>query len=126
MILVLHSDIIPGDLASNIWRNNAHKISYIREKANITERRLNGEWMARTRNGHWMVPEMYLPFSRLKGDWKVTERWLNVREWWCFVLRVTRVSNYGICLRLYWGKKALCITQTLRKHYIMFYTKISS
>ena len=47
MIWVLHSDIIPGDLASNTWRNNAYKISYIREKrkANITEWWLNGtEW----------------------------------------------------------------------------------
>ena len=33
--------------------------------------RRNGDWMAL--NGHWMVTEMYLPFSRLNGDW----RWLN-------------------------------------------------
>ena len=69
MIWVLHSDIIPADLASNIWRNNAYKISYIRKerRANITERRRNGDWMAL--NGDWMVTEMYLPFSRLNGDW---------------------------------------------------------
>ena len=62
MIRVLHSDIIPGNLASNIWRNNAYKISYLRKKrkANITERR---------RNGDWMLTEKYLPFSLLNSDW---------------------------------------------------------
>ena len=69
MIRVLHSDIIPGNLASNIWRNNAYKISYLRKKrkANITERRRNGDWIAL--NGHWMVTEMYLPFSRMNGGY---------------------------------------------------------
>ena len=86
---VLHWDIIPWDLESNIWRINAYKIStsYIRKerRAKITETRRNGDWMAL--KGHWMVTEMYLPFSRLNGDWKVTEWGLSVfTEWWRFVL----------------------------------------
>ena len=74
MIWVYHSDIIPGDLASNIWRYNAYKTSYIRKerRAKITERRRNGDWMAL--KGYWMVTEMYLPFSRLNH---VTERRVN-------------------------------------------------
>ena len=87
MIWVLHSDIIPGDLASNIWNNNAYKISYIRKgrRAKITEMRRNVDWM--TLKGHWMVSEMYLPFSRLNGDWKVIEWRLSVfTEWLRFVL----------------------------------------
>ena len=72
MIWLWHSDIISGDLAWNILRNNAYKISYKKKrKVNITERRRNGDWMAL--NGDRMVTEMYLPFSRLNGDWKVTE-----------------------------------------------------
>ena len=68
---MIHSDIILGDLASNIWRNNAYKISYI----------------GMTLNSHWMVTEMYLPFIRLNGDWKMTEWRLSVfTEWWRFVL----------------------------------------
>ena len=36
---------------------------------------------------HWMVTEMYLPFSRLNRDWKVTEWRLSVfTEWWRFRL----------------------------------------
>ena len=41
-------------------------------KVNITDSRRNGDWMAL--DGDCMVTEMYLPFSRLNGDWKVTER----------------------------------------------------
>ena len=65
----LHSDIIPGDLTSNIWRNNAYKISYIRKerRANITERRRNSDWMAL--NGHWNVPAIQSTECWLKGDW---------------------------------------------------------
>ena len=66
-----------------------YKISYIRKKRklNITERRRNGDWM--TLNGHWMVTEMYLPFSRLIGHWMMTEWRLSVfTEWWHFVLWV--------------------------------------
>ena len=38
-------------------------------------------------NDHLMVTEMYLLFSQLNGDWKVTEWRLSVlTEWWCFVL----------------------------------------
>ena len=77
----------PWGFAANIWKNNAYKISYIREKKKVTiiERRRNGDWIAL--NGHWMVTEMYLPFSRLNGDWKVTEWRLSVfTEWWRFVL----------------------------------------
>ena len=102
MIWVLHSDIILGDLASNIWRNNACKISYIRKerRAKITERWRNGDWMVT--KWHWMVTEMHLPFSRLNGDWKVTEWRLSVfTEWWRFVLcsllhsqRSVRCVNY--------------------------------
>ena len=52
-----------------------------KRKVNITERRRNGDWMAL--NSHWMVTEMYLPFSRLNSDWKVTEWRLSVfMEWW--------------------------------------------
>ena len=54
----------PGSLASNIWWNNAYKISYIR---NITERRRNGDWMAL--NGHWNVPSIQSTEWWLKGDW---------------------------------------------------------
>ena len=37
----------PGDLRSDILRNNAHKITYIRKKrkVNVTEKRRNGGWM---------------------------------------------------------------------------------
>ena len=66
MIWVLHSDIIPEDLVSNILRNNAYKICYIygkKKRAKITERRRNGDWMAL--KGHWMVTEMCLPFSQI-------------------------------------------------------------
>ena len=67
---MLHSDIIPGGgLASNIYKNNAYKISYIRKKrkVNITERRRNGDWMAL--NGHWNVPAIQSTEWWLKGDW---------------------------------------------------------
>ena len=54
---------------------------------NITERRRKGDWMAL--NGHWMVTEIYLPFSRMNGDWKVPEWRLSVfTEWRRFVLWV--------------------------------------
>ena len=47
-----------------------------------TEWWLNGT--ERPLNGHW---NMYLPFSRPNGDWKVTEWRLSVfTEWWRFVL----------------------------------------
>ena len=88
---MLCSDMIPGDLESNIWRNNAYKISYIRKerRAKITERRRHGDWMAL--KGHWMVTEMCLPFSRLNGDWKMTEWRLSVfTEWWRFVFFYVR------------------------------------
>ena len=58
-----------GDLETNIWRNHAYKISYIRKKRkmNITERRRNGDWMAL--NGHWNVPAIQSTEWCLKGDW---------------------------------------------------------
>ena len=51
--------------------------------------------------GHWMVTEMYLPFSRLNGDWKVTEWRLSFfTEWWRFVLWVFFQSKVSLaCLR---------------------------
>ena len=70
---MLHSDNIAGDLASNIWRNNAHKISYIRKK---------GKWILLKGDGmvtewHWMVTEWSLKCTCQSVDWMVTERWLN-------------------------------------------------
>ena len=82
MIWVLYSDIILGDKAWNIWRNNAYKVSYIRKKrrANITERRWNGDGM---------VTEWSLTCTWHSVDWMVTERRLSVfTEWWRFDLWV--------------------------------------
>ena len=64
---------------------------------NITERRRKVYWM--TLNGHWMVTEMYLPFSRLNGHWTVTEWRLSFfTEWWRFVLcREGFLSCYNSC-----------------------------
>ena len=47
-----------------------------------------GKWILRKGDGmvtewHWMVNEMYLPFSRLYGEWKVTEWRLSVFTEWC-------------------------------------------
>ena len=51
-----------------------------------------------TLKGHWMVTEMYLPFSRLNGDWKVTEWRLSVfTEWWRFVLCYISTLNNTLC-----------------------------
>ena len=58
-------------------------ISYIRKKRKWTL--LKGDGMVTEL--FWMVTEMYLPFSRLNGDWKVTEWRLSVfTEWWRFVV----------------------------------------
>ena len=65
---MLHSDSIPGILASNIRRNKAYRISYIqKKKLNITDRRRTGDWKA------LMVTEC----TCHSDDWMVTERWLN-------------------------------------------------
>ena len=59
-----------------------------KRKVNIIDRR---------RNGYWIVTEMFLPFSRPNGDWKVTEWRLSVfTEWWRFVL----CKAYFICNQL--------------------------
>ena len=101
VISTFFQNIIPRELESNIWRNNAYKISYIRKKrkVNITERRRNGDWM--TLNGNWMVIEMYLPLCRLNGDWEVTEWRLSVfTEWWRFNLW-TFMSNHCLPKNIY-------------------------
>ena len=59
MIWVLRSDIILGDLWSGILRNNAYKASWTRKK-----KESEYHW------NDWMTTEMYLPFTRLNGDWK--------------------------------------------------------
>ena len=68
-MLVLHSDIIPGDLASNIWRNNACEISYMRKKEKWIL--LKGEGMVTewSLNGHWNVPAIQSTEWWLKGYW---------------------------------------------------------
>ena len=70
---MFHSDIIPWDLESNVWRNNAYSISYIRKK---------GKWIWLKGDGmmtewQWMVTEWSLKCTCRSVDWIVTERWLN-------------------------------------------------
>ena len=64
---MLHSDIILGDLASNIWKNN--KISYIWKKGEWILLKGDGmvtEWWL---NGHWNVPAIQSTEWWLKDDW---------------------------------------------------------
>ena len=73
VISTFFQNIIPRELESNIWRNNAYKISYIRKK---------GKWILLKGDGmvtewHWMVTEWSLKCTCHYVDWMVTERWLN-------------------------------------------------
>ena len=105
MIWVLHSDIIPGNLASKIWRTNAYKLSYIRKerRANITERWRNGDWMAL--NGHWNVPAIQSTEWWLKGDWMAPFSFN-----WMVAFRLVFLANWLGCVQ------ALCLC----KHCLFF------
>ena len=70
MIWFLQSDIIPGDVASTILRNNA-KMQERKEKwILLKDDGLVTSW-------HWMVTEWSLECTCHSVDWMVTERWLN-------------------------------------------------
>ena len=69
----LHLDIIMGDLWSDILRNNAFKISYLRKKEYWILLKGGGmvtEWQ-------WMTTKWTLKCTCHSVDWMVTERSLN-------------------------------------------------
>ena len=117
MIWVLYSDIILADQAWNIWRNNAYKVSYIRKKrrANITERR---------RNGDWMVTEWSLTCTCHSVDWMVTERRLSVfTEWWHLVLWVI-INMYITHSILRWARYNLILFNEFATNRNVTYTDL--
>lgn len=58
-----------------------------KEKMNITERWQNGDWMALNEDWINFDFDIYMSFSQLNFDWKITERRLSVlTEWWIFSL----------------------------------------
>ena len=66
---MLHSDIIPGDLESNIWRNNAWDQLYTENKESEYYWKATEWWLNGT--------EWSLKCICHSVDWMVTERWLN-------------------------------------------------
>ena len=94
---MLHSEIIPGDLESNIWRNmHIRSVIYGKKKESeyswkATEWWLNGtEWSL---NGDWNVPAIQSTEWWLKGDWMAPFSFhgivafrlvINLFLWFCF------------------------------------------
>ena len=67
-------------------------------------------------NGDWMVSKMYQQYSRLNGDWKVTEWRLSIfTERWHFILYIDQSKRSHLNLNRCWTISANSVSEQLFK-----------